>query len=157
DLDSLAPPDRRPTGPAAPGTGGRAHEVLSAGMGGSAAAQWARTSRIRDVLALSGEREAPSALRDGLERLAGVADPGHQSELDRLLGLDPAVAFHQLGKLLDRATGALGIELMHLVLERNDVLGVNVEIRGLAAQHAADQRLVDQELGVGQAQTVLLL
>src|SRR6266568_431897 len=74
-------------------------------------------------------------------------DEVDQAPVLRLLGGHEEVAFHRALDLLERTLAVLGVEAGHLLALAEDLLGVDLDVGGLALD-ALREGLVDQDLSV---------
>ena len=72
----------------------------------------------------------------------------------RLFGAHEVVALGVLRDLLQRLARVLGEDLVEALAHVDDLLGVDLDVRGLALEGGGD--LVDQDLGVGQRHALAL-
>ena len=77
-----------------------------------------------------------------LNAVAVPDDPIGQPVLDRLAGIEEAVAFHVLVHAVDRLAGVARIDLVDALAELEDLARVDLHVGGLALE--ARRRLVDQ-------------
>src|SRR5947209_19984605 len=94
----------------------------------------------------------PARRRNGRQRrflqLVVVDHPVDEAVLDRLIGLEEAVALHVGVDLLEALPGVLGVDLIDPPADVEDLLGVDRDVGGLALE--AGRGLVDEDPAVGQ-------
>src|SRR3954451_11553692 len=98
-------------------------------------------------------RTAPSAIRRRRNRLPVLNDAVDDLVLLRLLRAHEVVALGVLRDLLQRLARVLGDDLVEPLADVDDLLGVDLDVRGLTGEAARD--LVDQDLRVGQRHPLL--
>src|SRR5581483_997448 len=77
--------------------------------------------------------------------------------IDRLLGEKPLVAIEVAMNLLGGLAGEFAHQLVEPAAQAEHVLRLNAQVRRRALHHAADKRLVEHHLAVGQDRSLPLL
>ena len=96
----------------------------------------------------------PGRMRPRLPRSVVVDHAVDQAVLDRLVGLEEAVALHVGVDLLDRLAGVVGVDLVDPPADVEDLPRVDLDVGRLALE--ARRRLVDQDAAVGQREALAL-
>src|SRR5690606_41173521 len=92
--------------------------------------------------AASLRRAARSALAAGFLVLRPMReDLVDDAELESLVGLQERVAVHRAFDVGQRLAGVFGVEIVHPLADAQDLLGLELDVRGHAARTA--RRLVD--------------
>src|SRR5919198_3435205 len=83
-----------------------------------------------------------------------IDHPIDKPVVDRLVGLEEAVALHVLVDTVERLAGVTGVDLVDPPPGVEDLAGVDLDVRRLALE--AGGGLVDEHAGVGQGEPLAL-